>query len=214
MILLDEVSFDVVVACWLRAELSSPRFRPRLVKALRHLRTSPRVIERPRLSSPRENLLRQRTLALYRGDISRVFPSDTRWWRATITPQEFRKLRVINYPTWTFLSRDSGRLSTTAHVISGEVVSTEGKDRLAREAYAVIANVHEIRDRLRVAKILKHQLILMGQPKGRTWTILEGNKRGAGLYMRCFLAKAEPFPPRLHVLVGLTAKPFPWLRLS
>ncbi|MFQ5988888.1 MAG: hypothetical protein ACE5K9_03120 [Candidatus Methylomirabilales bacterium] len=214
MILLEEVSFDVVVACWLRAELSSPRFRPRLVKALKHLRASPRVIEKPRLTSPRENFLRQRTLALYRGDILRTFPSDTRWWRATITFQEFRRLWVINYPTWTFLSRNSGRLSTVAHVIAGETVSAQGRGRLAQEVHAVITNVHEIRDRLKVPKILKHQLILMGRPKGRTWTIIEGNKRGTGLYIRCVLAKAEPFPPCLHVLVGLTAKPFPWLRVS
>jgi len=69
MILLEEVSFDLVVACWLRVELSSPRFRPRVVKALRHLRIPPRVIERPNLTSPRENFLRQKTLKLYRGDI-------------------------------------------------------------------------------------------------------------------------------------------------
>jgi len=213
MILLEEVNFDLVVACWLRVELSSPRFRPRVVKALRHLRIPPRVIQRPNLTSPRENFLRQKTLKLYRGDIWGTFPSDTRWWRCTITPEEFRRLRVINYPTWTLLSRDTGRLSRAAHVIAGEPPSVKARGRWAQEVQAVITNVREIRDRRRVADILQHPLILMGRPKGKTWTILEGNKRGAALYIRCILAKIETLPTSLQVLVGLTAHPFPWLRV-
>ena len=51
------------------------------------------------------------------------------------------------------------------------------------------------------------------RPKGKTWTILEGNKRGAALYIRCILAKIETLPTSLQVLVGLTANPFPWLRV-
>ncbi|MFQ5804232.1 MAG: hypothetical protein ACE5JQ_15185 [Candidatus Methylomirabilales bacterium] len=213
MILLKEVSFDVVVACWLRAELSSLRFRPRVVKALRNLRIPRRVIERPILTSPRENFLRQKTLERYRGDIWGTFPSDTHWWRGTITGEEFRRLRVINYPTWTLLSRNAGRLSTVAHVIAGETVSAKKRGGWAQEVQAVITNVREIQDRRKVADILQHQLILMGRPKGKTWTILEGNKRGAALYIRCLLAKIEPLPASLPVLVGTTAKPFPWLRV-
>lgn len=213
MILLEEVSFDLVAACWLRAELSSPRFRPRVVAALKRLCIPPRVIERPILASPREKLQRQKILTHYRADICETFPSGTRWWRGTISAGEFRRLRVINYPTWTLLSRDTGRLSKAAHTIAGDTVAVKGKSRWAREAQAVITHVREIHDQRKVAGIVKHRLILMGRPRGRTWTILEGNKRGTALYIRCLLARIEPLPATLPVFVGLTAKAFPWTRV-
>lgn len=213
MMLVEEVSFDVVVACWLRAELSSPRFRPRVVEALTRLDIPSRVIEKPILTDPRENLLRQKTLKFYREDIWDTFPSDTCWWRGTIRAETFRGLRVINYPTWTLLSRDTGRLSQAAQVIAGDTIAVKARGRWAKEVQAVITHVRAIRDRHRVADILEHHLILVGRPQGKTWTILEGNKRGAALYIRCLLARIEPFPTSLDVLVGLTARPFPWARV-
>lgn len=214
MTLLEEVSFDLVVACWLRAELSSPRFRPRVVEAVKRFRVSPRIIERPILSSPRENHLRQKTLKLYRRDIYDTFPPDTRWWWGTITAHEFRRLRVINYPTWTLLSGHAGRLSRAAHTIARENVAVKARGRWAQEVQAVIRHVREIGARRNVANIAKQQLILVGRPKGKIWTIIEGNKRGTALYIRCLLDQIEPFPTSLQVLVGLTTKRFPWLRIS
>ncbi len=208
MVLLEQVSFDLVVAHWLKAELSSPRFRPRVLQALKQFDLCPRALERPSLTSRRENFLRQQALALHRGDIWGTFPCDSRWWRGTITQREFRNLRVINYPTWTLLSGNSGLLSETAATIAGEKIPAKARGRWAQEAHAVITNVREIRDRMNMVEI-QAQFILMGRPRGKTWTILEGNKRAAALYLRCFLAKIEPFPPSLEVLVGLTAKPFP-----
>ena len=213
MTFLEQVSFDLVVARWLNAELSSPRFRPRLLKAMKRLNVSPRVLERPILTSPRENLLRRELLQLHRQDISATFPRDTRWWRAAITRHLFRRLRVINYPTWTLLSRDTGLLSDAADIVARGKMPPKARGRWAQEARAVISNVLEIQDRRNLAGI-EAQLILMGRPKGKIWTILEGNKRATALYIRCFLAKTEPFPRPLEVLVGITAQPFPSLRLA
>lgn len=213
MIFLEQVSFDLVVARWLKAELSSPRFRPRILKTLKKLNLSPRVLERPILTSPRENLLRQEVFHLHRQDISGTFPRDAQWWRAAITRQLFRRLRVIHYPTWTLLSRDTGLLSEAAAMVAKGKMQPKPRGRWAQEAHAVISNVLEIQDRLSPAGI-EAQLILMGRPKGKAWTILEGNKRATALYIRCFLAKTEPFPRSLEVLVGLTAQSFPSLRLA
>ncbi|MFQ5657984.1 MAG: hypothetical protein ACE5G5_10615 [Candidatus Methylomirabilales bacterium] len=213
MTFLEQVSFDLVVARWLKAELSSPRFRPRVLKALKRLNLPPRALERPILTSRRENLLRREALHLHRQDISGTFPRDTRWWRAAITRQLFRRLRVINYPTWTLLSRDTGLLSEAADTVARGEIPPKARGRWAQEAHAVTSNVLEIQDRMNWAGN-EAQLILMGRPKGKTWTILEGNKRATALYIRCFLAKTGPFPRSLEVLVGLTAQPFPPLRVA
>ncbi|MGH7424114.1 MAG: hypothetical protein ACREJ1_10635, partial [Candidatus Methylomirabilales bacterium] len=60
MTFLERVSPDLVAACWLKAELSSPRFRPRVIAALKRLDLSSRLIRRPILTSVRENRLRHR----------------------------------------------------------------------------------------------------------------------------------------------------------
>ncbi len=213
MIFLEQVSRDLVAASWLKAELSSPRFRPRVVQALKQFHLPLRAVERPTLTNRRENLLRQQALHLHRGDTWGILPQHTQWWRAAITPQEFRRLRVINYPTWTLLSRGTGRLSAAAAVVARETVPPKAKGRWAQEAHAVITHVREIRNRLKGAEI-PFPLILMGRPGGKTWTILEGNKRATAIYIRCFLTKTEPFPPTIHVLLGLTAQPLSCLRIA
>jgi hypothetical protein len=213
MTLLERVSPDVVAACWLKAELSSPRFRPRVLAALKRLDLSTRLIRRPILTSVRENRLRDRVLQLHRGELWRGFPHQTEWWRAVIRPQEFRRLRVINYPTWTLLSRDTGRLSAAATVITRGIVPAQATGRWGDEARAVITNVLQIRDRLPEVEI-QNQFILMGRPHGRIWTILEGNKRAAALYIRHCLANATPFPAAVQVLIGLTEERCACLRLK
>ncbi len=213
MVFLEQVSPDLVVACWLKAELLSPRFRPRVEKALKHVRLLPRAIERPNLTSRRENLLRQQALHLYRTDTWGILPERVHWWRAAITPQEFRQLRVINYPTWTLLSRDTGRLSVAAAVVARETVPPKAKGRWANEAGAVITHVRELRDRLKGTEI-QSQLILIGHSGRKTCTILEGNKRATAFYIRCFLTNTEAFPPSMRVFVGLTARSFSRLRTA
>jgi hypothetical protein len=212
MTFLERVSPDVVAACWLKAELSSPRFRPRVIAALKRLDLSSRLIRRPILASVRENRLRHRVLQLHRGDLWGGLPHRTEWWRVVIRPQEFRRLRVINYPTWTLLSHATGRLSAAATVIARGIVPAQATGRWAHEARAVITNVLQIRDRLPGVEI-QNQFILMGQPTGRIWTILEGNKRATALYIRHFLAKSAPFSPPIRVLVGLTEERCACLRL-
>ena len=213
MTFLERVSPDVVAACWLKGELSSPRFRPRVIAVLKRLDLSSRLIRKPILASVRENRLRHQVLRLHRGDLWGGLPHRTEWWRAVIPPQEFRRLRVINYPTWTLLSRDTGRLSAAATVIARGIVPAQATGRWAHEARAVITHVLQIRDRLPEVEI-QNQFILMGQPTGRIWTILEGNKRATALHIRHFLAKSAPFPPPIRVLVGLTEERCACLRLA
>jgi hypothetical protein len=213
MTLLEPVSPDLVAACWLKAELFSPRFRPRVIAALKRLDLSSRLIQRPVLTSVRENRLRRQVLRLHRRDLWGALSHRTQWWRAVIPPQEFRRLRVINYPTWTLLSRDTGRLSTVATVIARGTVPARATGRWAHEARAVITNVLQIRDRLPEVEI-HNQLILMGRPTGRIWTILEGNKRATALYIGHFLAKTAPLPPAIRVLIGLTEERCACLRLK
>jgi hypothetical protein len=212
MRLLEPVSADEVIARWLEAELSSPRFRIRLGNSLRILRLPRRFVERPVLTSRRENRLRRQLFRLYRGDLWDALSPRTAWWRAAITPQEFRRLRVINYPTWTLLSRHTGRLAAAAGVIDGIAVPAEATGRWAREARAVITHVRRIRDRMTWAT-MPIPLILLRHPTGGIWTILEGNKRATGLYIRSALMKAEPFPPGIPVLAGTTPEPCACLRL-
>jgi hypothetical protein len=213
MTFLERVSPDLVAACWLKAELSSPRFRPRVTLALKRLGLSSRLIRRPILTSVRENRLRHRVLQLHREDLWGVLPRRTEWWRAAISPQEFRRLRVINYPTWSLLTRDTGRLSAAATVIARGTVPARATGRWAREARAVIAHVCQIRDRLPQVEI-QNQFILMGRPHGRIWTILEGNKRATALYMRHCLTKRSPFAHPIRVLIGLTEERCACLRLK
>ncbi|MCI0483727.1 MAG: hypothetical protein L0Y78_03990 [candidate division NC10 bacterium] len=213
MTLLERVSRDLVAACWLKAELFSPRFRPRVIAALKRCGLSSRVIQRPVLTSVRENRLRRQVLRFHRRDLWGALSHRTEWWRAVIPPQEFRRLRVINYPTWTLLSRDTGRLSTAATVIARGTVPARATGRWAHEARAVITNVLQIRDRLPEVEI-HNQLILMGRPTGRLWTILEGNKRATALYIGHFLAKTAPLPPAIRVLIGLTEERCACLRLK
>jgi hypothetical protein len=213
MTFVEQVSADLVVACWLKAELSSPRFRPRVVKALKHFRVPLRAVERPNVTSRRENLLRRAALQSYRKDTWGILPQDTQWWRAAITSHEFRRLRVINYPTWTLLSCNTGRLSVAAVVVTRETVPPKARGRWPQEARAVITHVREIRDRLKGAEI-QSQLIVMGRPGGKTWTIVEGNKRATALYIRCFLTKTEVVPRSFQVLLGLTAQPLSCLRTA
>ena len=93
-----------MVAVFLRGELDSERFGPRLRATI-----DERLLLEPNLEDEAQNANRRAALTKLRGYESREglfhgFPHDLRWGRAALTPDEVLAVRYIEYDYWVELS--------------------------------------------------------------------------------------------------------------
>jgi hypothetical protein len=129
---------DEMVWLFLRGELDSQRYGPRIRQAL-----DERLLLEPDLEDARQNALRRGALTTVRGYDSREglfhgFPDDVQWNWAELDPDEVLGVRYIQYDYWVELSRGSRRPADAAEQIragvdvfgvpSAEFVANVGSD--------------------------------------------------------------------------------------
>lgn len=97
MRLLERVDEAVVIASFLRAELTSERFGD----AVRAVVGDERLITQADVHDPAANELRRRALDAYRGEyLGDLFDRVTAWWDAELEPAEVLEIRYIAWDFW------------------------------------------------------------------------------------------------------------------
>jgi hypothetical protein len=191
-------SEEEMIACFLRGELSSPRFGAALRAGLAELGRTDRLLKRPDILDPSENAARRALLATTRGygenrDVFADFPPGVRWEWVTLSRDELETVRYIEYSYWNELSGGS-RLpeDAAARIRAGVTVFDVPNDRFERAA-------RDLTDGKRFPP-----LILAGEGPDRL-VCLEG-------HLRLTAYALAGFPADLECLVGTGQEMARWAR--
>ena len=93
---LEKSSEAEMVAEWLKAEMWSPRFSGPLKKIVRKFKQGQGIINNPRLTDKRENLLRRKILFSYRQETLKQFPQKISWQKVTLNLYDLQKIKYSN----------------------------------------------------------------------------------------------------------------------
>jgi hypothetical protein len=186
-----------MVALFLRIELGSARFGPRIRAVLARDGLAERMITGPDLGDEEENAARARVLygpGGYRDDHFEGFPEDVRWQWMAITSTELAQVRYMDYPYWNELTRGS-RLPADAVPAIRAGVSPPGTptSRLLELAGKLAAGA-------RFAP-----LILVTTGPAADLVVLEGHSR-----LSAYLLAWECVPAEVEVLVGTSESMTRW----
>jgi hypothetical protein len=183
---------DEMVWVFLRGELDSNRFGPRLRATI-----DERLLLEPDLGDDAENALRRAALTTLRGFESReglfhAFPDDVRWEWVTLTPAEVLALRYIEYDYWVELSGGS-RLPTDAadRIRAGITVF-----RVPNDGFFELADA--------LGSGLRTELIVVGGSRDGL-VVVEGHAR-----LTAFALRPELLPAELEVLLGSSPRIDEW----
>ncbi len=115
MRLLSPLTEAEFVAAFLRSEIASPRFGPKIAAIVARDGIPERLLTDPDTSNEDANRIRIRVLSEYRGyrtnaSLFKGFPDDVRWHRARLTPPELRHVLYIDYEYWVGFSGGSRRV--------------------------------------------------------------------------------------------------------
>jgi hypothetical protein len=124
----------------LRAEVSSERFRDRLLALLERDGVDPSVIERPDLADAEATAYRLALLGEHRGwgrdeGMFGAFPTDVEWFGAALSPVEVLAVLYIDWDWWLHLSGGTRRPTDAAERIRAGLVpgvDVESHEPLAR----------------------------------------------------------------------------------
>lgn len=193
---LAAISEDEVIACFLRAEIDSPRWDQHLKSMLLRDRIAPRVLTDPDLQDAVENADRRRLLGEFRGWPKRLlfenFPKDVTWWRAVMTRQELLQVRYIDWPYWRGLSGGT-RLARDA-----AVRIRQGHDEEHRHGYERIA------ERVRAGSLFPELIAVTGLRDERV-VLVEGHARLTG-----YALAEDALAEEMELLLGRSASVARW----
>lgn len=189
-----------VVAEFLRAEIDSPRFGPRVRARLDADGRDLAVIERPDTSNDADNDYRARLLHGYRGvggsaPLLEGLPETLDWTRVALTPAELADVRYIDYPYWNALSDGTRSPARAAERIrAGVTVMDRPNDAFVAVSARICAG-----ERLGVP-------ILVAPDVESPLVILEGHTRVTGMLLR-----AECLPAEIEALIGRAPAVRDWM---
>jgi hypothetical protein len=193
MKLLKEIPETAMVAAYLKAELTSVRFSGELKAAMKKLGVAKKVIAEPELKNETENELRARVLGEYRGysqnrEMFEDVPANLTWYAAELTRSEIGDLHYVDYSYWNELTDRTHRVKDgTANIRKGKIVFSVSNGRFLAVAEGI-----------RQGRYKFEPIILWGDSKDATLTILEGHLRATALSLA-----AEKAPETIKVIIGL-----------
>ena len=128
-----------VLASFLRGELSSPRYRERILALLDKDGKDAAVITSPDLDNEAENAYRAELLDGYRSWLGREglfadFPLSVEWSLAALAPDEVLAIRYINWDWWLTISGGTREPTVAADRIRGNLIlgaSAEDEEPIA-----------------------------------------------------------------------------------
>lgn len=200
MKLVKKVPESAMVAAFLKAEFSSPRFSDDLRKAMQSFSVEEAVITHPDITDMQENELRAQVLGAYRGyqqdrEMFDGVPSNLTWYEAEIARQEVGNLRYVDYSYWDELT-DSTRLvkDGVKNIQQGKVVFAVSHDRFWAVTERILHGEHDF-----------EPMILWGPDGDSPLEILEGHLRATA-----FGLAGDKAPATIKVIVGLLDTPGSW----
>ncbi len=197
MKILGQIPEDEFVSVFLQSEINSRRFGKRIAKALKN--KPKRIITAPHLRNKHENQLRRKILGEVRGfgrnkDLFENFPSNTRWYRATLSQQELKRVKYINYDYWNDLSNHSRLPIKAAKNIHADVKIFGVSNNIFRDIFSEIKKGKTFPPIILVAKNKRSRLV-----------ILEGHAR-----MTAYFLDSHHLPREMEVIVGFSNKMDAW----
>ena len=181
-----------VIAEFLRCELESPRFGPRVRARLAQDGRDAAILERPDTSSVADNAYRSALLHGYRGvggsaPLLEGLPERIEWARVVLSPDDLALVRYMDYPYWNELSGGTRSPVRAAERIRAGV---RAMDR-PNDAFVAVA------ERLCAGERLGMPVFVAPSGNGPL-VILEGHTRVTAMLLRpeCLPAQMEAFVGR------------------
>lgn len=128
MIILERVSEEQIILCFLSGELNSERFSNKLKTAMEKLNIDDSLILNADLCNARENELRRQLLGEFRGygkneGLFENFPVVERYELTKFSIDELNKIKYINYSYWNELTDNTScPLDAAKNIKKGKVV--------------------------------------------------------------------------------------------
>lgn len=198
--LLGRVDEAAVIAEFLRAEIDSPRFGPRVRARLETDGRDLRVITHADTSSAADNAYRAALLHGYRGTggsapLLEGLPTDFAWHRASLPREELGELHYIDYPYWNELSA-----GTRSPVVAAERIHAglRAQDR-PNDGFRALAS------RLCAGADLGMPIAIASGP-ATPLIVLEGHTRVTAMALR-----PECLPAHIELYVGFAAAVRDWM---
>jgi hypothetical protein len=167
--ILETVSEDRMVAAFLKAEISSPRWRELILESLAQDRRPRSIIDFPDLNDAHENEYRALLLG-YRGYrenrfIFSGFPNNAHWQSAQLDHDDQQRIRVMNDDTWPKLGSGSRMAADVAESLKS-----------GRTKHEVLNEILGTLERLRRGESLPEVILVGGSLHGQL-IIMEGHVR-------------------------------------
>jgi len=200
MRLLGSVTEAYVIAEFLRAEIDSPRFGPRVRARLEADAMPISIIQQPDTGSAAENEYRAALLHGYRGaggsaPLLEGLPESIDWQRVALDHAALRAVRYIDYPYWNELSGGTRSPAVAAQRIrAGETAMGRSNDPFIAVATRLCAG-----ESLGVP-------ILIGPSRDAPLVVLEGHTRVTGM-----LLALECLPAEIEAVVGFAPGVRDWM---
>jgi hypothetical protein len=187
-----------MVAVFLKGELDSPRFRPRLDEVLARLGLDHEVIASPDVEHPEQNDARSLVLGEMHGyqqerSLFRLFPNDVLWERALFDAGDLRQVYYIDYSYWNELSSGSRRPEDGARAIEQGVVVYGQRHELFWELVVAMKSGA----RLSTPIVVTHDR--------QKLVVLEGHLR-----LTAYMHAPEFIPDQVEVILGTSRKMTEW----
>jgi len=191
--LLREISEADMVAAFLRAEITSPRFSGKLAEAMEAAGAREVQIAQPDTTNDSDNEVRAQVLGYYRGYrhnrwLFGGFPDNLHWYKARLPREEIGDLRYVDYSYW-------NELTDNTHLVKDGVANIR-KDKVVSDVSN--HNYLTVADAIRHGRHDFEPIIVWGEAVSAPLEILEGHLRATA-----FGLAAEKAPTVIPVIVGL-----------
>lgn len=193
MKLLAKIPESAMVASFLKAELTSPRFADELRQVVQKHGVAGSIIANPNLQDATENEQRAEILGDYRGykqnhEIFTDFPNNLSWYRAELDRDEIGGLRYVDYSYWNELTDNTHLVKDAVkNIQQGKIVFDVSNNRFL-----------EVADKIRRGDCDFESMIIWGKDNKSPLTILEGHLRATA-----FGLAGDKAPSIVEVIVGL-----------
>ena len=193
-------SEEEMVSLFLKSEIGSNRWRPRLLEILHELKCPVALLEEPDITRNEHNELRARVLTRFRGygenrALFADYPTGINWQWVLLNREELSRIKYVDYDYWNALTVGSRHPTDAAQTI-----------RKGVEIYGV-----SNRGFLEGAEAMRHgaefvEPILVAPDPAEDLVILEGHVR---FTVYALLGKDAPQP--IRALLGLSTGFTSWL---
>lgn len=189
-----------MVGLFLKSEIGSARWRPRLLEILDDLQCPVGLLEEPDITRNEHNTLRAKVLACFRGygenrKLFEAYPAGINWQWVLLDREELSRTKYVDYSYWNELSGGSRRPGDAALTIR------QGIEVFGVSNRAFLAGVEAVRN----GTVFAEPILVAPDPTGDL-VILEGHVR-----LTIYALAGKDAPQTIRALLGLSPGFALWL---